>query len=358
MLKPQAFAPISIGRISMGDVIENNGELTPIKYNQFVITKRIRGNDGWVKDDLNDQLKGADSKLRSIPIRLMYDTIDNNFQTGYTAYDQLGACVCTSVDGQTANRLESTLNHSTVECPGPDACNFGKLHSCKAYGRLIVVMESDFAYDPYAGYTLRTAGLNSIFTLTSRLEQFKALSSGKLTGMPLNLIMRCKTAQPSGFTVLYADLIPRETMMNSIMEANRYQKSAFEAGIDLKAVDDAATQCRLSAMFIEPADEQKNVKDEFFGAKYAEKVIYDGTVITQGFIENESLPDSDGNDGGQKPFSTHYLGVIEKIDAITNVKMIGATTVWIKNSREFASEHERQCAIDHLNGKSAKLAQD
>ena len=77
-------APV-IGRISIGKVVERNGKRLPEKDDQFTITSQVQGKDGWLLHPLNDQLRlGKEDKLRSIPIRLMFNEPELNFRADYT----------------------------------------------------------------------------------------------------------------------------------------------------------------------------------------------------------------------------------------------------------------------------------
>lgn len=85
MLKGLALTPPVIGRISIGKVVERNGKRLPEKDDQFTITSQVQGKDGWLLHPLNDQLRlGKEDKLRSIPIRLMFNEPELNFRADYT----------------------------------------------------------------------------------------------------------------------------------------------------------------------------------------------------------------------------------------------------------------------------------
>ena len=93
MLKGLAITPPVLGRISIGKVIEKNGKRLPEKDDQFTITSQVQGKDGWLLHPLNDELRqGKDDKLRSIPVRLLFNEPELNFRADYTLFDrQFGA---------------------------------------------------------------------------------------------------------------------------------------------------------------------------------------------------------------------------------------------------------------------------
>lgn len=89
MLKGLAITPPVLGRISIGKVVEKNGKRLPEKDDQFTITSKVQGRDGWLLHPLNDELRqGKDDKLRSIPVRLLFNEPELNFRADYTLFDR------------------------------------------------------------------------------------------------------------------------------------------------------------------------------------------------------------------------------------------------------------------------------
>ena len=136
MLKGLAITPPVLGRISIGKVIEKNGKRLPEKDDQFTITSQVQGKDGWLLHPLNDELRqGKDDKLRSIPVRLLFNEPELNFRADYTLFDrQSGRPVCVG-NGETCKRVTQDGMQS-LPCPSPDACPLAKGGACKPYGRL------------------------------------------------------------------------------------------------------------------------------------------------------------------------------------------------------------------------------
>ncbi len=89
MLKGLAITPPVLGRISIGKVVQKNGKRLPEKDDQFTITSQVQGKDGWLLHPLNDELRqGKDDKLRSIPVRLLFNEPELNFRADYTLFDR------------------------------------------------------------------------------------------------------------------------------------------------------------------------------------------------------------------------------------------------------------------------------
>ena len=181
MLKGLAITPPVLGRISIGKVIEKNGKRLPEKDDQFTITSQVQGKDGWLLHPLNDELRqGKDDKLRSIPVRLLFNEPELNFRADYTLFDrQSGRPLCVG-NGETCKRVTQDGMQS-LPCPSPDACPLAKGGACKPYGRLNVVIGDE---DPLGSFVFRTTGFNSIRTLAARLGY--TLAPGHELG--LNLI--------------------------------------------------------------------------------------------------------------------------------------------------------------------------
>ena len=89
MLKGLALTPPAIGRISIGKVVEKNGRRLPEKDDEFTITSQVQHPDGWIPHPLDQVLRqDADTKLRSIPVRLLFDDPDLSLRANYTLFDR------------------------------------------------------------------------------------------------------------------------------------------------------------------------------------------------------------------------------------------------------------------------------
>ncbi|MGN5584081.1 hydrolase or metal-binding protein, partial [Stutzerimonas sp. Brlt_13] len=240
MLKGLAITPPVLGRISIGKVIEKNGKRLPEKDDQFTITSQVQGKDGWLLHPLNDELRqGKDDKLRSIPVRLLFNEPELNFRADYTLFDrQSGRPICVG-NGETCKRVTSDGMQS-LPCPSPDACPLAKGGACKPYGRLNVVIGDE---DPLGSFVFRTTGFNSIRTLAARLHYFQAISGNRLACLPLELRLRGKsTRQSHGTPIFYADLTVRGgmDMAEALVTASELDSRRQAAGFNQAALDEAA----------------------------------------------------------------------------------------------------------------------
>jgi hypothetical protein len=96
MLKGLAITPPVIGRISIGRVVERNGKRLPEKDDQFTLTSQIQNREGWVLHPLDESLrKATGGKLRSIPVRMMFNDPSLNLRADYSLFDRTtGRPVC------------------------------------------------------------------------------------------------------------------------------------------------------------------------------------------------------------------------------------------------------------------------
>ena len=240
MLKGLAITPPVLGRISIGKVIEKNGKRLPEKDDQFTITSQVQSRDGWLVHPLNDELRQSkDDKLRSIPVRLLFNEPELNFRADYTLFDrQSGRPLCVG-NGETCKRVTQDGMQS-MPCPSPDACSLAKGGACKPYGRLNVVIGDD---DPLGSFVFRTTGFNSIRTLAARLHYFQAISGNHLACLPLELRLRGKsTRQSHGTPIFYVDLTVRSgmDMTEALRVASQLDDHRQAASFDQSALDEAA----------------------------------------------------------------------------------------------------------------------
>ena len=268
MLKGLALTPPVIGRISIGKVVEKNGKRLPEKDDEFTLTSQVQGRDGWINHPLDEQLrKDKNTKLRSIPVRLLFDDPDLSLRAHYTVFDRdTGRPLCVG-DGGTCKR--STISGmQSYPCPAPPSCPLAEGGRCKPYGRLHVRIEVDEAgSDELGSFVLRTTGFNSIRTLSARLRYFHALSGGLLSALPLELRLRGKsTRQSHGSPIYYVDLTLRGdgSLADAIARARLAWRERKAAGVDQAALDEAARQGLALGAFEESDEDGMAVVEEFY----------------------------------------------------------------------------------------------
>ncbi len=266
MLKGFTITPPVVGRISIGRVVERNGKRLPEKDDQFTLTSQVQNRDGWVLHPLDELLRReGGGKLRSIPVRLLFNDPALNLRADYSLFDRsTGRPVCVG-NGETCRRTGGQDGVETLPCVGPDTCSFAE-GECKAYARFNVVI-GDGDEDALGSFVLRTTSFNTIRTLAARLQYFSAVSGGRLACMPLELKLRGKSTTMSHRTpIYYVDLVVRSglTLEQAIAEARLKDEQRRESGFDQAALDEAAGSGFANGAFEELEEDVPAVVEEFY----------------------------------------------------------------------------------------------
>lgn len=266
MIKGLAITPPILGRISIGKMVEKNGKRIPEKDDQFTITSQIQNKDsGWVKHPLDEQLraKAPNQKLRSIPVRMIFNDPELNLRAEYSLFDrQTGRPVCLG-NGETCQR-RTNQGVEQHPCPSPDLCRLAQGGHCKPYGRLHVNLDES---DELGTFIFRTTGFNSIRTLAARLSYYHAASNGLLSCLPLQLTLRGKsTIQSYRTPVYYVDLTLRDGvhLQEAIQTAKEIDQKSKLCGFNQAALDQMARQGYGNARFEVNAEEGLDLVEEFY----------------------------------------------------------------------------------------------
>src|ERR1035437_4869904 len=262
MLKGLALTPPVIGRISIGKIVEKNGKRLPEKDDEFTVTSQVQGKDGWVNHPVDETLrKTPGAKLRTMPVRLLFDAPELNLRANYHLFDrQSGRPLCVG-NGETCRR-SLAAGVQTLPCPSPEGSDLAKGGFCKPYGRLNVRIGDD---DELGSFIFSTTGFNSIRTLSSRLSYFHAVSGGLLSTLPLELRLRGKsTTQSHRAPIYYVDLTTKAgmTMAEAIASAKAESEVRKAAGFDQAALDQAAKEGFAAGAFEESEEEGAAVVEE------------------------------------------------------------------------------------------------
>ncbi|RBA22901.1 hypothetical protein EV677_2932 [Herminiimonas fonticola] len=265
MIKGLAITPPVIGRISIGKVVEKNGKRLPEKDDQFSITTQVQNRDGWVNHPLDEALRkssGSD-KLRSIPIRFLFNEPDLNLRAEYSMFDrQSGRPLCVG-NGETCKRYTAT-GMQTLPCPSPDGCDLAKGGACKPYGRLNVMIGDA---EEMGTFIFRTTGFNSIRTLAARLSYYQAASGNLLACLPLELRLRGKSTTLSHRTAIYyVDVTVREglTIEEAFAQARQLNERRQSGGYGQAALDVVAREGLRNGAFEDSEEERTEIVEEFF----------------------------------------------------------------------------------------------
>jgi hypothetical protein len=264
MIKGLAVTPPVLGRISIGKVVEKNGKRLPEKDDQFTITTQVQSRDGWVVHpydaDLRQKLSGE--KLRSIPVRMLFNDPDLNLRAEYSLFHrQNGRPLCVG-NGESCRRY-GDAGVQTLPCPSPEGCELAKGGLCKPYGRLNVKVGDD---DDLGSFIFRTTGYNSIRNLTARLHYYQAVSGNLLACLPLQLRLRGKsTTQSHRSPIYYVDITIRDglSLVDAISQAREEHQRQIESGVDQAALDAAAMNGFANGAFENTTEEMIDIAEEF-----------------------------------------------------------------------------------------------
>lgn len=265
MIKGLCITPPVLGRISIGKIVEKNGKRLPEKDDQFTILSQVQNKEGWVNHPIDEELRktSANGKLRSIPVRLLFNVPSLNLRAEYSLFDrQTGRPLCVG-NGETCRRFTATGIQS-LPCPSPDGCELAKGGMCKPYGRLNVSIGDE---DELGSFIFRTTGYNSIRTLAARFEYYKAVSGNLLACLPLELRLRGKsTTMSHRSAIYYVDLTVRDgmTLEAAIAQARENDQRRKAGGYDQAALDLAAIEGFSNGAFEESEEETADFIEEFF----------------------------------------------------------------------------------------------
>jgi len=296
MIKGLAITPPILGRISIGKIVEKNGKRLPEKDDQFTITSQIQGKDGWIKHPLDEQLRAKapnqNQKLRTIPIRMLFNDPELNLRAEYTLFDrQTGRPICTG-NGETCQRI----GQNGVEqhpCLSPDLCPLAQGGLCKPYGRLYANLDDS---DEFGTFIFRTTGFNSIRTLAARLRYYHAASGDLLSCLPLQLTLRGKSTTQSYRTpIYYVDLTLRDgiNLQEAIISAKQIDEQSKVAGFYQEALDHVARQGYGNARFEVGGEEGLDIVEEFYSDQQnAVEVQSDSASIHQAMDDATGIKQS------------------------------------------------------------------
>ena len=166
----------------------------PEKLDHFLITTLERGADNNYLSNVEAEKMFGKEPTR-IPVILVYDSIEANFQSRYACFKTATSGLvrwCTG-DGESALRVtEDGKSHEEVACPCPrqDPTYAGR-DKCKMAGCLSCMIDGIGGVGGV--YKFRTTGYNSVVGITSSLHLIRTLTGGRLAGVPLDMVLSPKS---------------------------------------------------------------------------------------------------------------------------------------------------------------------
>jgi len=241
--------------------------MLPVKLDHFLITTMQRDAAGRLLPDaaLMARLKPDGGKITEIPVRLLYDDVDLDFQTRYALY-RGNRCWC-SGDGETAQRLAGENGkYLEVACP----CErldpyFTGQDRCKILGTLQVLIEGT---DRIGGvWKFRTTSWNTVNAILSSLALIQTITGGPLAGIPLHLVLSPKTVTVpttgQNMVVYVVSLEYRGTEEALAELGYQIARRRVEHQIKMEQIEAEARRLLLPPQ-AEPIQEQAEVASEFY----------------------------------------------------------------------------------------------
>ena len=209
----------------------------------------------------------ARTKLRSIPVRVLFNDPALNLRANYTLFDRATARPICAGDGQTCKRM-TAKGVESMPCEGPDLCALAIDGGCKPFGRFHVRIDHpECQADALSTFVLRTTGINSMRTLLTRMQYLQAVSGGLLSFLPLEIRLRAKSTTMSRRTPIYyvdigvRDGLALDAAIGQAVDAADHDR---KTGRDQEALEQAARAGYALGLFEELSAEAAEIVDEFY----------------------------------------------------------------------------------------------
>lgn len=274
---------IKAGRKGQVRTSQNGKEFQPPeKLPYFQITTLERGPDGnFKRDEAIHALLGE--KPTEIPIQLLFDSIELNFNSIYGAY--VGTRPWCLGNGEVALRqqVKDGPRDLQVQCPCERLeADYDKPDKCKIHGTLNCVI----AGAPVIGgiWKFHTTSWNSVQGILSSLALIQSLTGGHLAGVPLRLVLRPKavtTPKGQASTVYVAGIEFAGTisqLRDTTIKLIEHDQGYFAR---MQAVEQQARELQTAESQLgDDPDDDEEVAKEFHPEAVAEQINADNGATT------------------------------------------------------------------------------
>lgn len=238
----------------------------PVKYDEFRITTLNRGPDGLLVEDsalMAALPKDADGKLRTLPVSLLSNDLEEVMQASYLWYN--GKRLAGKSDGETLTVHFDHEKGTWLDKPKvvPWDAKYADIKVkgvplFKLHCTLNVVIASQIAR--FGGlYKFRTTSRITSDQLYGSLVQLRQLTGGVLRGLPLQLVVRPMQVAPNGQpTTIYVVHVELRGADIAAIQARALELAQFEVQ-NIKQI--AATQAEYRQLLAAP-DEFADVEEE------------------------------------------------------------------------------------------------
>lgn len=188
--------------------------------------------------------------IKVIPIRLMFNKVENNLSASYQAFDSdLGRMVCTG-DGKVASRKEVTTGQPTsCECLGPDSCAYANSSGVKCHLSVRLKVQLKGQIDPLSVFEFQSSSINTYRTLSAKLQMLRSVCQEKLRNIPLELTIWEKSSQMSSYAPFYCADLKLEgglDLLKAIAASKQAEDLETAAGLAVNAMESVADSMRAN----------------------------------------------------------------------------------------------------------------
>jgi hypothetical protein len=239
--------------------------------------------------ELMRKLAPQGGKLKELPVMLLYNDPDINFQTRYSCYtgNRLWCCG----DGEGAQRLGEDGKYQAVPCPCLRLeANYTGKDKCKPNGTLQVLLQG---VDRIGGvWKFRTTSWNSVHSIMSSLKLIQAITGGVLAGIPLKLVLSPKTVTIPGTGQNMIVYVVSLEFPGTEQELAKIGYDIAKRRADHRAkMDQIEAEARKALEHLEETpEEMREVQEEFYP---------EGVTIE---VQPEAAPESEPG-AGQEPLA-------------------------------------------------------
>lgn len=191
-------------------------------------------------------------KIREIPIRLMFNSPDNNLSARYEAFDtDLNRLVCAG-NGETFNRA-SLINGETTTgtCAGPDLCEHANSGCVQCHLKVRLKVQIAGQDDPFSVFEFQSGSINTYRTLSAKLQMMQSAFGDKLRHIPLTLKVWSKSSAESEYQPFYcADiaLANDSTPATAMQKASADAESDRDLGLNFDAMESSVAKMRTEGV--------------------------------------------------------------------------------------------------------------
>ena len=278
MIKNITLQINSAGKIKIGkkgkEVTSSAGKAfrMPEKLDHFQIVTTEKNEDGdyIVDTTLENRIKEAGTgivndtgNLVGIPIRLLYNDTELNFNTKLASYVK-GKLSCVG-DGETATKRIDDFT-KTHKCPcSRIEFDYTGNDKCKYNGNLTCIVDEAGLFGQ--AHNFRTTSINSVKGILGGLELIRTATGGRIAGLPLMLTLNARSTQtPQGqnTTIYIVSVCYRGSLSDLRKEVMQVMSEEHQYLIGMDSLETEAYKMLESSPIVSSDDEQKEISEEFY----------------------------------------------------------------------------------------------